>query len=407
MPDSHAAVGAPQSPLHGLRVIDVSRVISGPLCALLLGQLGAEVIRIEKPGGDISWAVPPFIGPDGTTHDQARAAGDISLGHAKRNFGKRSVELDITTESGRERFRGLALTADVLVENFRPSVMPSLGLGHEELRSSNPSLIYCSITGYGHSGPYRDRHGMDLLVQAASGVMAMTGFPDGPPVKAGVYLGDHVPAVYAVVGILAALRQRDRTKKGGFVDVSMHDVLTAMLWDAPLDVWQAEGRAERTGNTDPRGAPVNAYPTADGWIAILVMDDDRFRALCGEIGSPGLADTCQGLRGRALNAEVIDAAMTRWSSRLTTASALDRLVALDCPAAPVNPPWAGPSDPHTAARGVLGYVAHHAAPAPTAFRAARLPIKFDTLAVSGDLTTEPLGFSTESFLGDRDARTTG
>ena len=102
MPDSHAAVGAPQSPLHGLRVIDVSRVISGPLCALLLGQLGAEVIRIEKPGGDISWAVPPFIGPDGTTHDQARAAGDISLGHAKRNYGKRSVELDITAEPGRE-----------------------------------------------------------------------------------------------------------------------------------------------------------------------------------------------------------------------------------------------------------------------------------------------------------------
>ena len=399
MPDSSAALDAPQPPLHGLRVVDVSRVISGPLCTLLLGQLGAEVIRIEKPGGDISWAVPPFIGPDGTAHNQARAAGDISLGHAKRNYGKRSVELDITTEPGRERFRELVLTADVLVENFRPSVMPSLALGHEELRSANPALIYCSITGYGHSGPYRDRHGMDLLVQAASGVMAMTGFPDAPPVKTGVYLGDHVPAVYAVVGILAALRQRDRTGKGDFVDVSMHDVLTAMLWDAPLDVWQAEGRAERTGNTDPRGAPVNAYPTADGWIAILVMDDHRFRALCGEIGSPGLADTSRGLRGRALNAELIDAAITRWSSRLSTARAFERLAALDCPAAPVNPPWAGQSDPHTAARGVLGYVAHQAAPAPTDFRAARLPVKFGTLAVSDDLTTEPLGFSTERFLG--------
>jgi len=398
LPDERTALDPPQPPLDGLRVIDLSRVISGPLCSLILGQLGAEVIRVEKPGGDISWTVPPFIRPDGTVHGQARGAGDIALGYAKRNYGKRSIELDITTTSGRDRFRELARTADVLVENFRPSVMPSLGLGHHELRSANPALIYCSITGYGQFGPYRDRHGMDLLIQAASGVMAMTGFPDNPPVKTGVYLGDHVPAVYAVVGILAALRQRDRTNKGDLVDVSMYDVLTAMLWDAPLDVWQDEGRTERSGNTDPRAAPMNAYRTADGWVAMLVMDDDRFRALCGEIGDAGLADTYKGARARAANADVIDAAILRWSSRVTTATAIERLVALDCPAAPVNPPWQGRTDPHTVAREVLGYVAHRAAPAASSVRAARLPITFDRLVVSDDLRTEPLGFSNENDL---------
>jgi glutaryl-CoA transferase len=156
----------PPAPLAGITVLDLGRVISGPLCALTLAELGATVIRVEKPGGDSSWQVPPFLHADGTLGHDRRGPDDIALSHAKRDHGKLSIELDYTSPAGREQLLRLVHTADVLVENFRPDVMTSLGLGHDVLSAANPSLIHCSISGHGHDGPYRARHGMALLIAA-------------------------------------------------------------------------------------------------------------------------------------------------------------------------------------------------------------------------------------------------
>jgi crotonobetainyl-CoA:carnitine CoA-transferase CaiB-like acyl-CoA transferase len=388
------------APLHGITVLDLGRVISGPLCALTLAELGATVIRVEKPGGDSSWRVPPFLHPDGTVDEQRRGPQDVALGHAKRDHGKLSVELDYTSPAGRERLLRLVGAADVLVENFRPDVMTALGLGREVLAEANPRLIHCSITGYGHDGPLRERHGMALLVAAMSGAVAKTGFPDGAPVAPGFPLADHAAAVYAVVGILAALRQRDRYGAGQFIDVSMFDVMTNLLWDEPLDQYEDEGHPQRTGNTDPRGAPVNAYRSADGWGVVMGLSDAHFTRVCGEMRRADLARRLPDLAARVAAATEIDAAVSAWTSRLSTDEVVRRLDALDVPAAPVNAPWTTRNHPQTGARGMLLDLEHPAAPGVAApCRAARVPLVMSRTTLGASPVVEPLGASTERVLG--------
>jgi CoA:oxalate CoA-transferase len=386
-------------PLEGVTVIDLGRVISGPLCALTLAELGATVIRIEKPGGDFSWQVPPFAHPDGSMDGTYRGADDIALSHAKRDHGKRSVVLDYTTPAGRQRLLDLVATTDILIENFRPDVMGHLNLGYEVLKEANPGIIHCSITGYGHNGPYRERHGMALLVAAMAGALGKTGFADGPPVTPGFPLGNHVSAVYGVVGILAALRQRDRTGIGQFIDVSMYDVMANMLWDEPLDQYEDEGFPQRTGNADLRGAPVNVYPTADGWIAMIGLTPAHFQRLCEEMGRPDLA-VHTTLATRTAAAPEIDAGVSAWTTTLSTAQAMARLDAIDLPNAPVRTPWATRDDPQIRARGLLVEMEHSAAPGVMLpYRVARLPLLMSDTDLGASPVVEPLGASTEQILG--------
>lgn len=391
------------APLAGITVLDLGRVISGPLCALTLAELGAAVIRVEKPGGDSSWQLPPFAHPDGSLDRTRRTEADIALSHLKRDHGKRSIEVDYTTPEGRDQLLALVSKADVLVENFRPTVMPSLGLAYEVLNGVNPRIIHCSITGYGHDGPYQNRHGMAMLVAAMSGALAKTGFPDGPPVTPGFPVGDHVSAVYGVIGILAALRHRDQFGVGQFIDVSMYDVMVNMLWDEPLDQYEDEGRGYRLGNTDLRGAPINVYPTADGWIAIMGLSAAHLARLCAEIDRPDLAvhDT---LAARTAAAREIDEAVTGWTSALTTAQVVARLDAIDLPNAPVRSPWATRDDPHVAARGMLVGLEHAANPGTALpYRAARLPLVMSEVELGASPVVEPLGASTAELLAPTDA----
>jgi CoA:oxalate CoA-transferase len=384
-----------ERPLAGVRVLDATRMVSGPLACQFLAALGADVVRVEPTGGDPTWRTPPFVGPDGV-HAGPRGPDDIPLAPLRRGRGKRSVVIDVKHGRGRELFLELVAWADVLVENYRPGVMDSLGLSRPTLEARNPHLVHCSITGYGHDGPYRDRPAMDLVIQAMTGFMAKTGFPDGPPVKSGVMIGDELPAVFAALGVVAALRVRDRDGRGRFVDLSMFDALVNILWDEPIDHYHDSGMGERFGNTDPRTGPVGAFATCDGYIAMVLTSEEQWGKFCAVMNRPDLAHhTGATRRGETLRE--INAAVGEWCAARSTADAVAALDACGMPAGPVQPPWVARTDPHAKARGTLEPLGHGALAEPTPYLGPRLPFLIDDV----DLSTTPaetLGASTDAVL---------
>lgn len=337
--------------LRGIRVVDLGRVVAAPTACFYLASLGAEVIRLERPGGDLSWRTPPFV--DSRGHDAETPGADvISLSHLKRSRGKRSVVVDFHTPHGRELAERILVGADVVVENFRPGVMDALGLGYEHLRERNPRLVYCAISGYGQTGARRDDQGMDLIIQAEAGLMARTGFPDGPPTKTGLTIGDQVPAAFAAMSILAALRRRDRDGVGALVDVAMYDVITAMLWDEPLEMYAERGWPVRMGNIDPRGAPVDGYRTADGWITMVTTSDAQWQALAVEMGRADLAVHVT-LRERAANADAINDAVRTWAAAHSTDHVLEVLRRTGTPSGRVRDPLDAPGQTNVQQRELL------------------------------------------------------
>jgi formyl-CoA transferase len=385
-------------PLDGIRVLDASRVVSGPVCCWFLAELGAEVIRVEPPGGDHTWRTKPVIGPD-RVHRGDPGPRDIPISPLKRHRGKRSVVLNLKHEEGRALFVRLVRKCDVLVENAVPGAMERLGLDYASLEPENPRLVYCTITGYGHDGPYRERPSMDLVVQALSGIMAKTGFPDGPPTKVGVTIGDQVPALFAALGILAALRQCDVDGKGQLVDVAMLDCLLALLWDEPVDDFEAQGLPERVGNGDPRGAPLDVFQTRDGWAAVVLTQDAQWEKLCAEMGQLELATRFPDYRARLADRETINDAVADWCRTLETDDAVERLLALGIPAGPVRSPYTAPHDPQVRHRGSLGRLRHPDSPEPTDFLGAALPVRLSRGAHQTQ-PAETLGASTHAVLAD-------
>lgn len=259
--------------LAGVRVLDLSRVLAGPWCTQLLGDLGAEVIKIERPGlGDDTrhWG-PPFFGP---------AADGLSAYFLCTNRNKHSVAIDLAKPEGADLVRRLAAVSDVVVENFRPGTLQRHGLDYPSLLTVRPDLVYCSITGFGQSGPYRERGGYDLLIQAAGGLMSVTGNPGGEPLKTGVAVTDLMTGLYAAVGILAALRHRDATGEGQYIDVALADVQVAALANQALNYLVSGTSPGRLGNAHPNIVPYQAFRAADGYLVIAVGNDEQFRALC-------------------------------------------------------------------------------------------------------------------------------
>jgi crotonobetainyl-CoA:carnitine CoA-transferase CaiB-like acyl-CoA transferase len=385
-------------PLDGVRVLDVSRVVSGPTCCFWLASMGAEVWRIEPPGGDITWVNPPFVGAD-DVHGAPRLERDIPISPLRKNRGKRSLVLDFASDAGRSVFLDLVGHADVLVENFKPGSMDRWGLGSDTLRALNPRLVYASITGYGHDGPYRDRPAMDIVVQAVSGLMNKTGFPGGPPVKTGATIADQVPGVFAALGILAALRQRDHTGVGQMVDVAMLDVMLALLWDEPIDHYDASGVPDRFGNADPRGVPFDVYPSADGWVAIAGSSDIQWKRLAEAMGRPELFDRWPDFLGRLGQREAIDAEVIAWTRSLPTDAIVTLLEAARVPVGPVNRAMFAVDDPYVAHRGALERLRHPDRSEPTSYLAPTLPIRFSDAPIDTP-PAEPLGASTDAVLRD-------
>lgn len=265
------------SPLAGIRILDLCRVVSGPFATMQLGDLGADVVKIEEPGrGDESRSYgPPFRGGE--------SAYFLSV-----NRNKRSCAIDLKSEAGRDLVLRLASVADVVVENFRPGTMARLGLGDDALSATNERLVLCGISGFGRSGRDADRPGYDLIVQGESGVMDITGEPEGPPTKVGTSIADLVTGLYASQAVLAALRQRDRTGKGGRVDVSMLDAMASLL-TFNAGMYFATGESpRRRGNAHPTISPYETFEAADGWINVGVANDKFWAAFCEVLERPDL-----------------------------------------------------------------------------------------------------------------------
>lgn len=385
-------------PLAGIRVLDVTHIIAGPTCTFWLASLGAEVVRVEQPRGDVTWMTRPFVGPLGES-DVARTPRDIPLSPLRKQRGKRSVRLDLRTDAGAEVLRELAAVSDVLVENFAPGVMARRGLAYEDLRARNPRLVYASISGYGADGPYRDRAAMDPIVQALSGLMAKTGFADGPPTRSGATLGDQVPGIWTALGVLAALRQRDLDGEGQFVDVAMLDALLTLLWDEPIDLYEETAQPERVGNGDTRGAPFDTFRTKDGWVAIAAPATHQWKRLQQFLGEAAQDPRWDDHHERARNRDVLSAFVTTWTMAHTADEITAILGPVGVPAGPVNPPWWARTDPHVAHRGTLERLRHPDLDEPTRWLAPVLPIRFSRTDVH-TTPAEPIGESNTWALRD-------
>ncbi len=266
------------APLDGVRVIDLSRVLAGPFCTMLLGDMGADVIKIEEPNeGDEVRTWGPFV-------------GDWSAYFLGVNRNKRSVALDLKSTDGQTALRALLTGADVFVENIKPGSLEKLGFGAEAIRALNPRVIHCSISGYGRTGPRRHLTGYDPVVQAESGFMDMTGDPDGPPVRTGTAMTDYLAALYAYSGILLALRERDRTGKGQHLDIALFDSIVSTL-AMPFGILQATGHApRRLGNAHSAIAPYEMLRASDGNVMIAAANNRLWRQLCAAVSVPHLVE---------------------------------------------------------------------------------------------------------------------
>ncbi len=269
-----------RGPLMGLRVLDLTWVLSGPFATLTLADLGADVVKCERPPyGDVSRTTGPII--DG------ESGYFFSV-----NRGKRSISIDLKAEEGRDLFKQLVVEFDVVVENFRPGVMAALGLGYDALSEVNPRLIYCAISGYGQTGPMRDQPALDVVVQGAGGVMSVTGAPDGPPARPGLSLADISAGLYGAIGILAALRERENSGLGQFVDVSMLDCQIAIQENALMRYHLTGEPPQALGTRHPTAVPFQAFQTADGYLVIALAWSvpNQWHLLCAELGVVEIAD---------------------------------------------------------------------------------------------------------------------
>ncbi|WP_180901663.1 CaiB/BaiF CoA transferase family protein [Martelella soudanensis] len=277
-------------PLSHIRVLDLSRIMAGPWCGQTLADLGADVIKVERAGeGDDTrrWG-PPFL------KDKDGKPTKESGYYLSVNRGKRSVALDLKSDEGRAAVRALAARSDIVLENFKAGTLERMGLGYEDLRQVNPRLIYCSITGFGLSGPMKDDAAYDFMIQAMGGLMSVTGAPDdvpgGGPQKVGVPIVDIMTGMYASIGVLAALANREKTGKGDHIDLAMLDVSVAMLANQAMNYLVSGVPPVRRGNRHPNIQPQNVYPVADGHIVLAVGNDGQFRKFAEVIGLPELAD---------------------------------------------------------------------------------------------------------------------
>lgn len=349
------------TPLAGLKVVELARILAGPWAGQVLADLGAQVTKVESPGGDDTrkWG-PPFI-------DREDGSRDAAYFHAA-NRGKQSVVADFATEEGRAGVIELVRDADVVIENFKLGGLAKYGLDYDSLSQINPRLVYCSITGFGQDGPYASRAGYDFIIQGMGGIMDLTGDPDGPPQKIGVAYADILTGLYAVIGIQAALHQRERTGRGQQVDMALLDVMVGTLANQAMNFLASGTSPTRLGNAHPNIAPYEAFPVADGWLIVAVGNDAQFTRFAQAIGLPEKAEWSTNA-ARVADREYLSAAI----SGLTVGWARDDLLSVleskGVPAGPINTVAQALSDPQVVARGMVLDLAG-------GIRGLRTPIRF-------------------------------
>ena len=337
-------------PLEGLRILDLTRVLAGPFCTMVLSDLGAEVIKVERPeGGDLSRGSGPFMRGE-------------SYYFMSVNRGKQSITLDLAHPDGARVLRDLAGRSDVLVENFVPGTMAGFGLGYDDLRPLNPRLVYCAISGFGQTGPESRRPALDIVIQAMGGIMSITGEPGGAPVRPGTSYGDITAGLYAVVGILAALQERERSGQGQLVDVPMLDCQLSVL-EAAVGRFLSTGEVPGpVGTRHPTFTPFQAFETADGWVVVAIVGgvQDQWPLFCAAIGHVELIDDPRFLDGheRTQNYDALIPMLASAMKEKTTEEWLDELGSLGIACGPVNTVDKALAEPSVEAHGAVEEAPH-------------------------------------------------
>ncbi len=382
----------PLGPLKDIKVFDLTRVLAGPTCVQMLADLGADVIKIEKPGSgdDTRGFSPPFM-PG--TKESAYFVGV--------NRNKRSVTLDIAKSEGQQIALDLIAQSDILVENFKVGALAKYGLGYEQLHEKFPGLIYCSITGFGQTGPYAPRPGYDSLVQAMGGVMSLTGEPEGAPQKVGVPLADLFAGLYGCIGILAALRHRDATGQGQQIDIGMLDAHVAWLANQGMNFLATGENPPRLGNQHPNIVPYQVFPTADGFMVLSIGNDPTFKRFCDSFGLSHLPDDERFATNaaRVQNRKLVTDMLTPVIKTKTTAAWVSELEALKIGCGPINTLRDVFADPQVKARGAVVQMPHPATP--EGVKVIANPVRLSETPVDYRLPPPILGQHTVEILRER------
>jgi len=386
------------APLHGIRVIELARVLAGPWAGQMLADLGADVIKVENPnGGDDTraWG-PPFV--ESVNGDNLSAAYYHST-----NRGKRSVAVDFSTPEGQEIVRDLVKDADVIIENFKLGGLKKYGLDYESLKAINPKLVYCSITGFGQNGPYAALAGYDYIVQGMSGFMSITGTPDGEPMKAGVAIADIFTGIYAVTAIQAALIHALKTGQGQHVDMALLDVMSAVLANQNMNYLISGKAPVRLGNAHPNISPYEVVPTADGHLILAVGNDGQFARLCKILGLEDMSADARFAtnKARVANREAVRAAVIAKTETWTKADLLAACGENAVPAGPINSIDEMFDDPQIKARDLKIDLA---AQDGTVIPGVRTPIILSETPLTYHRPSPALGEHTDEVLAELEAK---
>ncbi len=341
-------------PLDDIRVLSVTVFLAGPFLSMTLARFGADVIKIEMPGsGDPIREIGPFAGPNGRSLDR-ETEEDLSIRFLKRSEGVKSVTLNLKDPEGKRMFLELAKDADVVVENLSPGSMTRLGLGYDDVAAVNPGIVYCSIAGYGQTGPYKDLPAHDHQIQAMSGIMDMNGAADGPPTRIGVFVGDLVTPLYAAYSILGALRHKEKTGEGQYLDASMIDTLATLMFMEPMEEALHDGLSIRTGN-DSRQGLTGLYRLTDGDVIITLGGLTRWQNLCKALGADELLENPRYATGedRETHVEELRAEISGRLGKLNCADGIALLEGANIPIARVRTLPEVVEDDHFRDRGTL------------------------------------------------------
>ena len=380
-------------PLAGLRVLELARILAGPWAGQILADLGADVIKVERPGaGDDTrgWG-PPFVeGPNGENLGAAY--------YHSCNRGKRSIAVDFETESGRRVVQKLAQRSDILIENFKVGGLVKFGLDYKSLSPDNPRLIYCSITGFGQDGPYAPRAGYDLMIQGMGGIMSVTGEPAGP-MRLGVAFADVFTGVYSALAITAALKERETTGKGSFIDMALLDSLVGVLANQAASYLVSGASPKRMGNAHPAVVPYQTFPCSDGHILIACGNDGQFVKMMAALGEPGMAkdERYTTNAARVVNRGTLIPRLYELTPKFTRKELCDKLEAVSVPAGPINSIADAFADPQVIARGMRVDLPHPAAKGGT-IPGVRSPMTINGRRAAADRAPPRVGEHTEEVL---------
>ena len=383
-------------PLQDLVVLDLTRFLAGPYCTLLLGGLGAEVIKVEPPGkGEGHRDRPPYGGPQGASLTK-QTDDDIGLMVLHRARNKKSVTLNLRSPQGTQLFKQLCTKADIIVENYSPGTMEKMGLDFPTLQAINPRIILCSISGFGQTGPYSKWRAYDPIIQAMSGINSVTGFPDRQPVRCGAAISDTTAPLFGVIGILSAVQLREKTGKGEWVDISMQDGTFFFLPEL-VEYLNAGEIPVRRGNSHVGGAPFNVYEASDGHVSVCAVTARGWENCLVAIGREDLKDDPRYsiLLNRVQNREEVDQLMQDWVSQHTVVEAVDILQSHEVPSSPVLSPQELLEDEHLAAREMVVPLSHPTHGPMPGVKGFGMPIKFVQNPVQFDQPAPELGAHNE------------